>query len=161
MSKYLSENDIKRKLKVRDLGQLSKDKTAQLVTLLPEMEPEVAIKMIEQFPEFSKLATSMVGYLKETVSQVLAENRDSTKHAFRAYQLLLNDLSEQLKKPLISTKEKHFITEKMLEVADRIAALDAENKNFLQKLAVGFGTVALAVVAIAGAVIGVNINKKG
>lgn len=160
MSKLLTEKNIKKKLKVNDFSQLTKEKTEQLVTLLPEMEPEVAMKMIEQFPEFSKLAASMVGYLKETVKLVLAENRDSADHAFRAYQFLLNDFSVQLKKPFISTKEKHHITEKMIEVADRIAALDAENKNFFQKVAVGFGAAALAVVAIAGAVIGVNFFKK-
>ena len=160
MAKLLTEKDIKRKLKVNDFSQLSNEKIEQLVTLLPEMEPEVAMKMIEQFPEFSKLASSMVGYLKDTVSQVLAENRDSADHAFRAYQFLLNDFSVQLKNPFISTKEKHYITEKMIEVADRIAALDADNKHFFQRLAVGFGAAALTVVAIAGAVLGVNFFKK-
>lgn len=160
MSRYLSEKDAKRRLGVSNFKQLSREQTIQLVTMLPEMDTETATKLIEQFPEFSSLASTMVGYLKESLNVVLHENNDSSQHAFRAYQTLLDDFSERLKKPLISAKEKHFLAEKMIEIADKIAAKDTENKNFFGKLYTTIAAVAGGVVVVAGAILGVRFLGK-
>jgi len=160
MSKYLSEEDAKRKLGVSNFKQLSKEQTYQLVTMLPEMNPETATKLIEQFPEFSRLASTMVGYLKDSLNAILRENSDSSQHAFRAYQALLDDFSEQLKKPFLSAKDKRMLAEKMIEVADKIAAKDTENKNFFGKLYTNIAAVVGGVIFIAGAFLGVKFLGK-
>ena len=62
---------------------------------------------------------------------VIKNNNSSQKDAVEAYKVILQDLSELLKKEDISKEERDEITEKMILVADKISAKDTENKDFL------------------------------
>ena len=48
--------------------------------------------------------------------------------------IILNDLSDLLKKENLTYEERNQITQKMIEIADRVAIKDTENKKFLEKL---------------------------
>jgi len=159
-TKYKNENDVYQVLGVSDLKNLSKEKVIQLVNTIPEIDPKVALKMLEQIPEFSKTATTMVGYLKDTVKSVLKENNSSSDRAFRAYEVILNNFSEQLKKPFITKKEKREITEKMIEIADKIAAKDSENKTFLSRAVNGVGVVVAGTIGVFATILGVRFFIK-
>lgn len=51
--KPLNEQKVLDKLGIDDFRHLSKEKVIEFVSLVPNMEPEVAKAAIEQFPEFS------------------------------------------------------------------------------------------------------------
>ncbi len=74
----------------------------------------------------------------------------------KGYQTILDALSKRLEKENISEEECKSITSKMIEVADKIAEADLNNKKFLDRIGnkILFGT--LAVVAVVGAAIGIN-----
>ena len=48
----------------------------------------------------------------------------------------------------------------MIEVADKIAKLDAEHKNFIKDIIKGLGWIAIVGLGFAGAILGVNLKKK-
>ena len=54
MSKTLvSVEEVKNALKIDSFRNLSKDKIMEFVSLIPNMDKEVAINIIEQYPAFA------------------------------------------------------------------------------------------------------------
>lgn len=51
--RYVSEDTVKRALKIDSFRNLSKDKIMQFASMIPYMDKEVAIAIINQFPEFA------------------------------------------------------------------------------------------------------------
>ena len=160
MAQYLTEEAVKQKLGIRDFRNLTKEKAIQLTSMLSEMDSETAVKVIEQFPAFASFATSMVAHLKETCTAILSENKHSSQQVFDAYRTVLDNFAERLKTPELPEEEKHFIAEKMIEIADKIASKDSENKNFLTRTLNTMAAFAGGVVMIAGAILGVKFLKK-
>ena len=60
----------------------------------------------------------------------------------------------------MSASEAHQLTQDMVEIADKIALLDAENKRFLEQL-MKIGSIAASLaIAAAGAILGLKVVKK-
>lgn len=89
----------------------------------------------------------------------LKENSISQKDAIEAYKLILDSLSEVLKKDDISPEERDAITDKMILVADKISAKDTENKEFINNI-LKYGTPIIGGILILGAAI-LGVNAKG
>ena len=66
-----------------------------------------------------------------------------------------------LQQEYISVDERKYITEKMIEVADKVAVKDSENKEFIEKVIKYGGYVAAGALVLGAAILGVNIKGKG
>ncbi|MFR2528084.1 MAG: hypothetical protein ACLS9F_10550 [Clostridium paraputrificum] len=160
MSQYMiSEEDVKKNLGIESFRNLSKDKIMEFVSSIPNMDKDVAIKIIEQFPAYVELATNMITQLNVMCDNVLKENSTSQKDAIEAYKKILNDLGELLKKDDIPQEERIAITDKMIEIADKIALKDTENKNFFSNM-MKYRTSVIGGALLLGAVI-LGVNVKG
>lgn len=155
MSK-LSEIQVKEVLGISDWRGLSKEKLMNFVSILPDVDNEVAIKIIEQFPEFSKNSQIMVESLKEICNSALEENKHSSDQSMAAYKQILDELGIMLKKDDISEGDMKYITDKMIEVADKISAKDTENKGFWGKTINTVGGVVLGVAIIGASILGIK-----
>ena len=60
----------------------------------------------------------------------------------------------------LSFEQQEKISNKMIEVADKIAKLDAEHKNFIKDIMKGLGGIAIVGLGFAGAILGINLKKK-
>ncbi len=123
------------------------------------MDKDVAISIINQFPAYAELASNMVVQLNAMCDAALKENSISQKEAIEAYKLILDSLSEVLKKDDISPEERDAITDKMILVADKISAKDTENKEFINNI-LKYGTPIIGGILILGATI-LGVNAKG
>lgn len=161
MSKTLvSVEEVKNALKIDSFRNLSKDKIMEFVSLIPNMDKEVAIKIIEQYPAFAKLSESIVAQLNKMCDTALEKNEGSQRLTIQAYKQILDELSNQLHTEDISKEEREKITKQMIEIADKISIKDTENKAFIDKI-VKCGTGIAIVAFVLGAVIlGVNIKEK-
>ena len=56
MPKMLSEAQVLKKLNIPDFRHLSKDNVMSFVSMIDKMDPEVAKKALEQFPDFAKVS---------------------------------------------------------------------------------------------------------
>lgn len=161
MARHLvSEQQVKNALKIDSFRNLSKDKIMEFVSLIPNMDKEVAIAIVNQFPEYVGLATSMVEQLNVICDDILSNNDASQKEVVSAYKKILDDLGEILKKDNISEDQRQQITKDMIDIADRISAKDTENKKFLERI-YKYGASIIGGALILGAVIlGVNVKGK-
>ena len=106
MSKTLvSVEEVKNALKIDSFRNLSKDKIMEFVSLIPNMDKEVAIKIIEQYPAFAKLSESMVAQLNKMCDTALEKNEESQRLTIQAYKQILDELSNQLHMEDISKEE--------------------------------------------------------
>jgi len=155
----VSEEQVKDILNIKDFREISKDKIMEFVSLIPNMDKDVAMAIINQFPEFVDSAKNMIAQLNVFCDNLIKDNNSSQKDAINAYKLILESLSELLKKEDLSCEEREYITEKMVEVADKIAQKDTENKAFLMGI-LKLGASVIGGVALLGAAI-LGVNVKG
>ena len=157
--KLITQEQVLKALNIESFRNLSKDKIMEFVSLIPNMDKDVAISIINQFPAYAELASNMVVQLNAMCDTALKENSISQKEAIEAYKLILDSLSEVLKKDDISPEERDAITDKMILVADKISAKDTENKEFINNI-LKYGTPIIGGILILGATI-LGVNAKG
>ncbi|OXZ31233.1 hypothetical protein B9N57_01445 [Finegoldia magna] len=161
MSKtFVSVEEVKNALKIDSFRNLSKDKIMEFVTLIPNMDKEVAIKIIEQYPAFAKLSESMVAQLNKMCDTALEKNEESQRLTIQAYKQILDELSNQLHMEDISKEEREKITKQMIEIADKISGKDTENKAFIDKMVKYSTGFAIGALVLGAAILGVNIKGK-
>lgn len=162
MSKTIvSVEEVKNALKIDSFRNLSKDKIMEFVSLIPNMDKEVAINIIEQYPAFAKLSESMVAQLNKMCDTALEKNEESQRSTIQAYKQILGELSNQLHMEDISKEEREKITKQMIEIADKISVKDTENKAFIDKVVKYSTGLAIGALFLGVAILGVKIKGKG
>ena len=160
MAKYMvTECEVKKSLAINSFRNMSKDKIMEFVSAIPNMDKDVAIKIIDQFPAYADSANNMLAQLNTLCNNAMKQNGESQKEAIEAYKKILDDLGELLKKDMITAEERMQITEQMITVADRISAKDTENKSFLNGI-IKYGVPIIGGALVLGAAI-LGVNVKG
>lgn len=157
--KIVSENDVKTALGIKDFRNISKDKIMEFVSLIPNLDKEVVLSIINQFPVYKDFAVCAITALKDMSDVALDKNESSEKETIAAYRKILDDLGEILKKEDISPEERNLISEKMITIADKIAAKDTENKNFIMNM-FKYGLSIVGGALVLGATI-LGVTSKG
>ena len=159
--RYVNESAVKKALKIDSFRNLSKEKVMQFASMIPYMDKEVALKVIEQFPVYADFGRAAIEQYTKTCDSILEKNKDNQMAVVHGYQTILDALAKKIEKEDLSEEERKAITEDMITVADKIAEADLNNKKFLEKMGHlalwGFG---VAIVGLA-AVLGVNANIDG
>lgn len=159
LKRPMNEQKVLDKLGIEDFRHLSKDKVVEFISLIPEMDPEVAKAAIDQFPEFTKTVKSIMIDYKEEIEVALKSNDDSTKACHDAATSILKSLDKMLEGD-ITHEEKMEIIDKMIEIQKMLNDKDSENKKFLRDIVTIAGVVVVAVTGIASALLGGETNLK-
>lgn len=148
MSRTLTEQKVLKKLGVEDFRHLTKDKVITMASMLDKMDPEVAKKALEQFPNFANTAKEMLIEYKDTLDKCLESNRESVQSYYDSCKSIIEVLQKQLDDETLSFEQRKYIIDKMLEVSKMMGDKDSENKKFIATLAV-VGAVAVGIVTAA------------
>lgn len=161
MKKQLkSEIEVLDEIGAKDFRSIKKDQIIEFASSIHQMPKEVAIKCIEQFPEFRKNANEVLTTLKGIFKDVTDSNRNLTSEVITACNTVLDHLGQELHKPFISAKLKKYIIEQMVEVAHIIDDARKSHTNLMHKIAQCAAAVGGAAVVVAGAIVGVNFKNK-
>ena len=66
--RHISEEKVKQILNIKDFRQVSKEKIANFVSMVPNLDREVVLKIIDQFPNFTSFADKVLVNLKEIIA---------------------------------------------------------------------------------------------
>ncbi len=154
----VSAEDVKKALDIESFPNISKDKIIEFVSLIPNMDRDVAMKIIEQFPAYTEYAGAMIAQLNTLCDNALKSNDASQRDTIQSYKKLLDDLGELLKKDNLTAEERNSISDKMLTVADRISAKDTENKEFISGLVKAGVPIIGGALLLGAAILGVNVR---
>lgn len=150
--KFGSEIEVMRALEIDSWRNLSKDRVVRLASMIPDMDKEVALKVIEQLPEFTSFALQTLDVMEKRHESTLVQNSASQERVHLAYQELRVVLKGELDRELSWEQRKHILG-LLMETAERESQKDSENKRFLDGLfnkaaMVGAAVAALAVVYV-------------
>ncbi|MCL2350611.1 MAG: hypothetical protein FWC67_03920 [Defluviitaleaceae bacterium] len=156
MSKPLTEMKALKKLDIVDFRHLTKDKVIKMASMLDKMDPEVAKKALEQFPQFSTTAMEMLNEYKDTLDRGSESNKESIKAYYDACNSIIESLQKQLEVESLSFEERKYIIDKMVEISKMIGEKDSENKRFIAAMSVIGATVVGTVVFALASALGGN-----
>ncbi|MEV4519288.1 hypothetical protein ACGFKZ_10190 [Micromonospora tulbaghiae] len=142
-----SEEDVKKVLDIDTWRNLSKEKVFQLVAMMPEMEKEVQLKIIEQLPELTKLAVKAMTVVRKVHESTLSSNEKSQENVHKGYQEARAAIIAQLERGDLDPETRRHLNELLMQTADKESAKDSENKHFLDRL-VNKTTLGVAVAAV-------------
>ena len=128
--------------------------------MLDKMDPEVAKKALEQFPEFSKTTSEMLHEYKDTLDKSFSSNDESIRAVYDTYNAIIASLQKELDRDNISFEEKKYIIEQMKEISDKISVKDTENKKWLASMAALFSVTLLGLAAGLAAALGANTQAE-
>ena len=157
MKRMLTEQQVLKKMDIPDFRHVTKDKIITFASMLPNMDPEVAKKALEQFPDFAKTSLEVMKEYKAFFETVVEKGSEEVKSVNEMYNRVMDNLEKMLNKENLSFEEQKFILEQMKEVADKVDKKDTEHKNFLLKALAISGTVAAGIVVSLVSAIGSNI----
>ena len=153
MNKSLTEQKVLKKLGIDDFRHLTKDKVITMASMLDQMDPEVAKKALEQFPEFAATTKEMLMEYKETLDKGLEANKESVQAYYDTCNSIIVSLQKQLDDEKLSFEERKYIIDRMLEVSKMMGEKDSENKKFIATLAViGAAATCVATAVLASAI---------
>ncbi|MEU4034456.1 hypothetical protein [Streptomyces collinus] len=160
---YKNEAEIRQALGIESWRHLSKDKMIRFVAMMPDMDTEVALKIIEQFPVFKDFAKGAVDVMEKAYESTLSANEQSQKQFYQALQETRESIQNELGKDGLDWEQKRFLIEQIQETLRLASLKDSENKQFLDrqltKKLVGVGAVLVLCVAFVGGKIG--LERKG
>lgn len=116
MGKQLTEQKVLKLLNIEDFRHLTKDKVITMASMLDKMDPEVAKKALDQFPEFASTMKEILYEYRASLDKSLESNEESVKSYYSSADAIIASLQEELKKEPLSFNEKKYIIEKMVEV---------------------------------------------
>lgn len=146
----MSEQEVLKKLDIRDFGHITPQKFTAFVPMLDNMDSEVAEKLIGQIPEFTKTMSEALEGCKQAIEKASDQNAESTKRFYDICDEIISALKDFASQEDIPFEQKQYYIEKMKEIAQMANEKDSENKGFLTKLA-SYAAAALGVAVVAAA----------
>lgn len=155
---HLTEKQVLEKLGICDFRHVSKDKIMTFFSMLPDMEPEVAKKAMDQFPVYAGTVKEIVSDYMNFLDKALADNTESMRSCYAVCSSILDALSKILEKDEYTFEEKKYIIEQMLEVEFRISQKDTQNKKYRLKIIDRVSMIILTVIGFLAVILGANFR---
>lgn len=153
--KYKTDVEVKKALGIDSFRNLSRENVMRFAAMMPDMDREVQLKIVDQFPVFKAFALDAVGVMETMQKNAQASNSESEAHIHQAWADVRAILKGQLDDSEITWEQKKELLDLIMETARQQSAKDSENKQFLKDLAkyaigAAAGAIALCVVYVGG-----------
>jgi len=125
-----AELELMERLGIESWRNLSKEKFMTFVSDLPNMDKEVALKVVGQFPNFKELVLGAFEQVKDEVTQARRFNWKSQKKVHQAFSEYREILGRELEREDLNAEDRFGILGLLKDAIDAEAAKDSENKRF-------------------------------
>ena len=158
MPKKLTEAKVLKKLNITDFQHQTKDSIITLASIIDKVDPEVAKKALEQFPEFTGAMRQAFTDQKQLLDESLKNNAESVRSYYETCDAIITTCQKELEKDVWSFEQRCYFIEQMKEILYLKGEMDSKNKTFI-----GHINTLLAVViggALGAALTAVGTNLK-
>lgn len=159
-NEIVNEDELKERLGISSWRNLSKDRLISFVSDLPNMDKEVALAAIAQFPDFKHLVLDAFGEVRDQATEGMRFNWKSQKRVHQAFEQYREILSKELDREELAPEDRFAILQMLKEAIDSEADKDRENKEFLFRIAGVVATGAVVLTAAALAVLGGKVRLE-
>ena len=85
-----------------------------MASMLDKMDPEVAKKALEQFPEFANTTKELLTDYKVSLDKGLESNNESVKAVYDTYNAIITSLQKKLENENLTFEQKKYIIDKIV-----------------------------------------------
>ncbi len=160
MSRSLTEAKVLRKLDIPDFRHLTKDKVVSFVSMLPQMDPEVAKRALEQFPAFAETNLAIVSCLKDSLGTIVSGNAGNMAEFNAWCHEALSALEAELKREDLTDAGRKMVIDGIMGIIGAIGQKDSENKEFLSDLFSGLLRYSAIALVILAAPLGLKLSRS-
>lgn len=160
MSRSLTEAKVLRKLDIPDFRHLTKDKVVSFVSMLPQMDPEVAKRALEQFPAFAETNLAIVSCLKDSFGTIVSGNAGNMAEFNARCHEALSALEAELKREDLTDEGRKLVIDGIMGIIGAIGQKDSENKEFLSDLFSGLLRYSAIALVILAAPLGLKLSRS-
>lgn len=160
MKHSLTEDKVLRKLDIPDFRHMTRDKVVSFVSMLPQMDPEVAKRALEQFPAFAETSLAIVNCLRENLGDIVDSNAANAAEFNARCQDALNALETLLLRDDLSDAGREQAINGIMGVLELMREFDRENKAFLKGLLQDILAVSLIIVICLTIPLGLKLNTS-
>jgi len=158
MSRTMNEVQVLKKLGIDDFRHLTKDKVISMATMLDRMDPEVAKKVLEQFPDFANTMKQVFTELRQSLDESVRMGHEASKSYYYTCDAIIQSCQKMLDKEDLDFDSRTYILDKMLLVAELKSDQNAKDKQFTMAMS-ALKTVSSVVLAFAmAAALGGNVK---
>ena len=126
-----NEAAVKRMLGIETFRQLSGERIVEFVNMIPQMEPEVAIKALEQFPELKNLMLGLAEEGKNAYVAGLEANEKSSEATLSRMDAIIDIFKAQLDRDDLSPEERNHINDCLLKLnADNVEVVPSRSRSY-------------------------------
>ena len=113
VSRPYNELQVLKKLDIPDFRHMTKDKVIAFASMIPRMDPEVAKKALEQFPNFASTSLDIMKEYRYVLEEAMQDDRESTQVCYDMYNRVMDSLEKILHEEELSFDEKTYILNQM------------------------------------------------
>jgi tyrosyl-tRNA synthetase len=153
--KYSTEAQLMQALGIESWRNLSKANTIRFAAMMPDIDKDLALKIVEQFPEFKKFALETLDVMERRHESTLNQNAGSQDAVHQAFRETREILKGELQNEDLDWEQRKYLLKMILETSNREFEKDTENKKFLDSLfskvaVAGLATLAMGIVFVGG-----------
>lgn len=157
--RLLSKEEVLKKIGASDFRSINHEQLISFVSSIPDMDKDVAMSCIEQFPQYKECASFIVSELNDTCVKLSKDSKDIYQDVIRSNQMVLDSLSRMLESDNLSEESKKYITDKMIEVSQNLNTLAIEHGEQIMRTKGIVATIAAVALTATAAILGVKIKK--
>ncbi len=150
----IDEKDLLKMLGIPSFRHMSKDKLASFVSALPDIDPDVAKKALEQFPDLSTAITEIVGHYRGIVSECIAGSDADTRLCLVTCASIIDSIQHELESEALTFEQRETLIGQSVGLVQMMRTIDADGKRFRTRIvyasSVALGLVAAALVSVLG-----------
>lgn len=150
IKRRIDEKDLLKMLDIPSFRHMTKDKLASFVSALPDVDPDVAKKALEQFPDFSTAMAEIVSHYRGIVSECLAGSDGDTRLCLETCASMVNSIQRELDKKELSFEQQQALIDRSMELVQTMKEISADGKHFRAHV---INVTSIALVVVTGALI--------
>src|SRR3954454_20254383 len=160
MSPYANDLEVKNARGIESWRNLSKETFFRFLEILPEIDRELALKLIAKVPEITKLARAVLNDATKAYDAALKSNARSLEMVHEINLGHLEALKDERGKDL-TPEERLSVLDQMREVNLNALAIHTENQTWLERLSdKKRAAAALSAVAVVACVLAARSGGK-
>ena len=125
---------VKKELKTKDFSVMDKQTVNNLLEMFPKMDKELALKVMDQFPEYKETMLSMINEMSSIANKMIDSNDTETTQTIENCNKIIASLAKQLENENLTFEQRNTLNNQMLEVNKRIFEMNKDNKAYRKEM---------------------------
>lgn len=118
----------------KELNIVSTKEVVEYATILKDLPECVALEVLAQYPEFTKMISEAMRHDKEIIQKIIDSNQQNVDQCFMFYQEILRDISLCLEKEDLTFDQRLALIDKEIEIAQMIGQIECQTREMNHQL---------------------------